>query len=111
MLNRRIGFSFSIISTCFILLGFFLGGCTAEKTDSLFKLITPENSGITFTNTISNTDSLITLSFEYLFNGSGVAIADFNKDGLEDAFFTGNMVSNRLYLNQGNFKFLIFTFV
>ncbi len=105
MFYLRIGYSTSIVSAYLIVFGLFFGGCTTEKTAPLFALISPESSGITFSNTISNTDSLITLSFEYLFNGSGVAIADFNKDGLQDVFFTGNMVSNRLYLNQGGLKF------
>ena len=32
-------------------------------------------------------------------------MADFNKDGLDDIYFTGNVVKNQLYLNQGNFIF------
>ena len=45
------------------------------------------------------------LDYEYLYNGGGVAISDFNGDGLEDIFFTGNMVSNKLYLNRGEWSF------
>jgi hypothetical protein len=80
--------------------------CDIQKASPpLFKLVAPQESGIFFSNDIFHSDSLIKRSFEYLFNGSGVAIADFNKDSLPDIFFTGNMVSNRLYLNQGNFTF------
>ena len=37
--------------------------------------------------------------------GWGCFFLDFNNDGWEDVFFSGNMVNNKLYLNQQNFEF------
>ena len=45
------------------------------------------------------------ITYEYLYNGGGVSIADFNNDGLEDIFFTSNQNQNKIYLNCGKLKF------
>ena len=37
----------------------------------------------------------------------GIAASDFNNDGYTDLFFTGNMVSNELYINQGDLRFKV----
>ncbi len=78
---------------------------SCQKQYQLFKLIPQEKTGVTFANTIVQNDSLNILTEEYIFNGGGVGVGDFNKDGLQDLFFTGNQVSNELYLNEGDFKF------
>ena len=41
----------------------------------------------------------------YFYNGSGVAIADFNNDNLPDIYFTANQTADRLYINKGNMSF------
>ncbi|WP_332911773.1 VCBS repeat-containing protein [Algoriphagus boritolerans] len=82
---------------------FFFSSC--KKDSTLFELRSPDQTGISFNNEIIESDSFNILTDEYIFNGGGVAIADFDQNGLPDLFFTGNQVSNRLYLNEGEFKF------
>lgn len=77
--------------------------CKKEKT--LFEIIPPDRSGIYFSNTIVESDSVHFFNFPYIYAGGGVGIADFNNDGLPDIFFSGNMVSSKLYINKGRFKF------
>jgi len=62
-------------------------------------------TGIDFINEITETDSFHVLSYEFIYNGAGVGIGDLNNDGLPDIIFAGNMVSPRVYLNLGDFKF------
>lgn len=78
--------------------------CSNGKRE-LFETVRPETSNITFSNDLSFADSLSVLDFEYMYNGGGVAVGDVNNDGLPDIYFTGNMVSSRLYLNRGDFRF------
>tara|TARA_B100000767_G_C19775579_1_gene542367 strand:- start:635 stop:3883 length:3249 start_codon:yes stop_codon:yes gene_type:complete len=69
------------------------------------ELIPSKHSQVLFNNKVTETDSLNILIYEYMYNGGGVALADFNNDGLEDIYFTGNVVNNALYLNKGKLKF------
>jgi hypothetical protein len=78
--------------------------CTREKK-TLFTLLDPAYTSIGFSNRIFENDSVNIIDNEYVYNGGGVAIGDFNNDGLQDVYLTGNMVSNRLYLNKGNMHF------
>jgi len=73
--------------------------------NTLFEPVSSEHSGIHFNNLIIENDSVNELDIENVYNGGGVGIGDFNKDGLQDVYFTGNQVSNKLYLNRGDFKF------
>ena len=77
----------------------------SEKEITLFNELSPSDTGITFNNALTYGDELTVLEFEYMYNGAGVAVADFDLDGLQDIYFTGNMVSNRLYRNLGDWKF------
>ena len=77
--------------------------CNKEKV--LFEKLSPEESGITFTNQVTESEKENILSYEYFYNGGGVASGDFNNDGLVDLYFSGNQVENKLYLNKGKLRF------
>jgi enediyne biosynthesis protein E4 len=88
-----------------LLLLLLLTACEKKQPASLFRLLDSNDHGITFSNDIHESDSLNILTLEYIYNGGGVGVADFNNDGLNDVFFSGNMVANKLYLNEGSLKF------
>lgn len=79
----------------------FLISC--NEKNKLFEL--KNDTGILFNNKLSPTPSLNILNYLYYYNGAGVAAGDFNNDGLIDLYFTGNQVSDKLYINKGNLKF------
>jgi hypothetical protein len=82
-----------------------LSACTRRSEPPDFKLLTPQETGIDFANTINATDSFNVQTDVYIYNGAGVAVGDIDNDGLPDIFFSGNMVSSRLYLNKGSMRF------
>lgn len=92
------------IAFIFISLSIELCSCK-QRPETLFVLLSPEKTGVSFSNKIDETDSFNILTHEYIYNGGGVGVGDFNNDGLQDLFFCGNMVSNSLYLNTGGLKF------
>lgn len=71
----------------------------------LFERIHASHSGLAFNNLIIENDSINILNIENLYNGGGVGIGDFNNDGLQDIYFTASLVSNKMYLNRGDFHF------
>ncbi|GAB3316893.1 VCBS repeat-containing protein [Larkinella ripae] len=79
---------------------FWLIGYEKSPT-TLFRRLPSSQTGIAFNNRLQESDSVNVLRFEYFYNGGGVGIGDFNNDGWQDVFFTGNQVSSRLYLNKG----------
>ncbi|PWK24576.1 VCBS repeat-containing protein [Maribacter polysiphoniae] len=91
----------------FIICLFFLNySCTKENDENkIFESLDASKTGVAFKNTLTETDSLNYFTFPYMYEGGGVAAGDINNDGLIDLYFTGNQVSNKLYLNKGNLEF------
>lgn len=75
------------------------------QQDALFQAQPAGKTGIAFKNILKEGPQANVLTYEYFYNGGGSAVGDINNDGLEDIYFTANTASNKLYLNQGNFRF------
>jgi enediyne biosynthesis protein E4 len=88
-----------------LIVAFALCRCGEKEPVTMFSLVPPGESGIHFRNEIQESGSFNIMSYEYMYNGGGVASGDFNNDGKTDVFFTGNQVPNKLYLNLGDWKF------
>lgn len=71
----------------------------------LFTLLPARQTGISFQNTIKESAELNVLTYEYFYNGGGVAVGDINNDGLTDIVFTANTEQPKIYLNKGDFHF------
>jgi hypothetical protein len=81
-------------------------GCNSNTSEKQLLKLTPSSvTNISFVNKINETEELNYFTYPYLYMGGGTAIGDFNNDGLEDVFFTGNQVSNKLYINKENLQF------
>lgn len=78
---------------------------SCSHKSALLEEVNPEKSGLTFNNLITENEELNVLNYEYIYNGGGVGIGDFNNDSLPDVYFTGNRTPNKLFLNKGNLKF------
>lgn len=82
-----------------------LNACTPDKPTVMFTRMESTQTNIDFQNTLIETMELNIFTYDYLYNGAGVAAADFNNDGLNDLYFVGNTDDSKLYLNEGDFEF------
>ena len=74
-------------------------------TIQMLRVLGPERTGITFSNTIVE-DSLSNY-FKYIhtYNGGGVAAGDLDGDGLPEIAFTSNRSGGAIYHNEGGLRF------
>ena len=79
-------------------------GLNSEEV-KLFEWVGSGESGIQFNNQITEDGNINYFNFDGVYQGAGVAVGDINNDGLQDVFFAGNMVDEKLYLNKGDLKF------
>jgi enediyne biosynthesis protein E4 len=98
-----------ILSGSLLLCSFLILSCHSKKSTSnskpLFTLVENKHTRIDFMNRLEYTEEFNTYTYRNFYNGAGVGMADFNKDGLTDLYFCSNMTGNKLYLNKGGFVF------
>jgi enediyne biosynthesis protein E4 len=95
---------FRLLITAQIVIVCLLTGCSSNE-EKKFRLVPSNESGITFRNTLKESVDFNIFNYMYFYNGAGVGVGDFNSDGLIDVYLSSNQEPNKLYLNQGDFKF------
>lgn len=91
-----------------ILLTLFVVPVLWAQNTSKQKLFTPlkhDHTNITFNNKLKDYKDHSILLYSNYYGGGGVGIGDINNDSLQDVYFTGNLVGDKLYLNKGNMVF------
>jgi len=78
---------------------------TVPAGPPLFESLSPDSTGVTFSNDLPESPEFNILNYLYYYNGGGVAVGDVNGDSLPDLYLSSNLGPNRLYLNKGGFRF------
>lgn len=71
----------------------------------LFSDLPSDYTGVRFENRLTDTRELNVFTYRNFYNGGGVALGDLTGDGLPELMLTANLTENRLYLNEGTFRF------
>ncbi len=87
----------------YFLIIFFIANASSQ--DKLFTMINPDQTGIHFSNDLIDTKENNVFLYANFYGGAGVGVGDFDNDGLDDLFFAGNLVDDKIYKNLGNLKF------
>lgn len=80
-------------------------GCSQPSDPTLFEQLDSRQTGIGFVNELVETEGLDVFRYRNYYNGAGVGIADLTGNGYPDIYLVANQGPNRLYENQGDFRF------
>ncbi len=97
--------NFLIVPIGLFLFSALLSCDSSDQRDTLFRKLSPRQSGIDFTNELSFDQQFNIFTYRNYYNGGGVGLGDVNNDGLLDVYMTANLKGNKLYLNQGELSF------
>ena len=87
----------------YFLIIFFIANASSQ--DKLFTILDPDQTGIHFSNDLIDNKENNVFLYANFYGGAGVGVGDFDNDGLDDLFFAGNLVDDKIYKNLGNLKF------
>jgi enediyne biosynthesis protein E4 len=71
----------------------------------LFTRLPAGYTGVDFVNRLEESRELNVFTYRNFYNGGGVALGDLTGNGLPDLMLTSNKGENRLFLNEGEFRF------
>ncbi len=81
------------------------GGAGAAADGPLFTKLPSSHTGVRFENRLKDSRELNVFTYRNFYNGGGVGLGDLTGDGLPELMLTSNLEGNRLYLNEGEFRF------
>lgn len=110
---KRLFFTFSVIWAMLLVAGCDRKGSNEESNTNdvevrempVFQEVSFGRSGLNFINTIREDETHNFFNYNYIYNGAGLAVADFDNDGLQDVYFVSNQFNNKLFRNKGDLRF------
>ncbi len=76
-----------------------------QPSGKLFDILTDKSTGLDFSNDVGFRMRNDNNQYNYFYNGAGVAVLNANGDSLPDIYFSGNIVADKLFINEGNLHF------
>jgi hypothetical protein len=110
-LGRNVGAQHAAPLHCLLAAGACLGAAcsgAAGGGKTLFTRLPSSQTGVRFENRLTDSRELNVFTYRNYYNGGGVALGDLTGDGLPELMLTANQGDkggNRLYLNEGRFRF------